>query len=92
MVGLLFDKNLSELVHTIGVYLCDYFHDFTKFIAFVIAIFCEHINFSCSNTTLDAATQVGIFLVGCGCGSMNSCLFLLLCLQGSDDVEMDDIQ
>jgi len=42
--------------------------------------------------SLDAATQVGVFLVGCGCGSMNSCLFLLLCLQGTDDVEMDDIQ
>jgi len=42
--------------------------------------------------SFDAATRVGVILVSCGCGSMDSCLFLLLCLQGTDDVEMDDIQ
>jgi hypothetical protein len=30
--------------------------------------------------------------VGCVYGSMNSCLFLLLCLQVTNDVEMNDIQ
>jgi hypothetical protein len=42
--------------------------------------------------SLDAAAQEGVTPVGCVCGSMNSCLFLLLRLQGTDDVEMDDIQ
>jgi hypothetical protein len=46
--------------------------------------------------SLDAANRGDVNLVkpkmGCVCGSMNSCPFLLLCLQGTDDVEMDDIQ
>ena len=36
-----------------------------------------------------ASIQEGVIPVGCVCGSMNSCLFLLLCSQGRDDVEMD---
>jgi hypothetical protein len=42
--------------------------------------------------SFDAAAREGVTPVGCVCGSMNSCLFLLLCLQGTDDVEMGDIQ
>ena len=37
----------------------------------------------------DAANRKRVNPVGCVCGSMDSCLFLLLCLQGTDDVEMD---
>src|SRR5258707_15357982 len=36
----------------IGVNLRNYFNDFMKFIAFVIGIFWEHINFSCHNTSI----------------------------------------
>ena len=42
--------------------------------------------------SLDAANRECVNPVGCVCGSMNSCPFLLLCLQGTDDVEMDDNQ
>jgi len=38
--------------------------------------------------SLDAVTREDVIMVGCVCGSMNSCPFLLLCLQGTDDVEM----
>ena len=40
----------------------------------------------------DTAHRERFNSVGCVCGSMNSCLFLLLCLQGAGDVEMKDIQ
>jgi hypothetical protein len=42
--------------------------------------------------SLDAASRESVDPVGCVCGSMNSCPFLLLCLQGTDDVEMDGNQ
>ncbi len=42
--------------------------------------------------SVDSANREDVIPVGCVCGSMNSCPFLLLCLQGTDDVEMDDIQ
>ena len=38
--------------------------------------------------SLDATMQEHVNSVGCECGSMNSYLFLLLCLQGTDDVKM----
>ena len=34
--------------------------------------------------------EEGVTMVGCVCGSMDSCPFLLLCLQGTD-VEMNDV-
>ena len=40
--------------------------------------------------SLDAEKQGRVNSVGCVCGTMNSSPFLLLCLQGADDVEMDD--
>ena len=46
---------------------------------------------STSIQSFDAANREGDIRVGCVCGPMNSCPFLLLCLQGTDDVEMDDI-
>lgn len=42
--------------------------------------------------SLDSGKRESVDSVGCVCGSMNSCLFLLLCLQGTDDVEMDGNQ
>ena len=42
--------------------------------------------------SLDSGKRESVDPVGCVCGSMNSCLFLLLCLQGTDDVEMDGNQ
>ena len=39
--------------------------------------------------SLDATMQECVNSVGCECGSMNSYLFLLLCLEGTDDVEMN---
>ena len=39
--------------------------------------------------SLDVTMQEHVNSVGCECGSMNSYLFLLLCLQGMDDVEMN---
>ena len=40
--------------------------------------------------TKDAESRESVTTVGCECGSMDSCPFLLLCLQGTDDVKMDD--
>ena len=39
--------------------------------------------------SLDATMRERVNLVGCECGSMNSYPFLLLCLQGMDDVKMN---
>ena len=39
--------------------------------------------------SLDATMQERVNSVGCECGSMNSYLFLLLCLQGTDDIKMN---
>lgn len=38
---------------------------------------------------MDAKSRKSVNLVGCVCGSMDSCPFLLLFLQGTDDGEMD---
>ena len=43
---------------------------------------------STSIQSFDAANREGDIQVGCVCGPMNSCPFLLLCLQGPNDVEM----
>ena len=40
----------------------------------------------------DIANRESVYLVGCVCESMDSCPFLLLWLQGPDDVEMDGSQ
>ena len=45
-----------------------------------------------STQSSDAAAREGVIPVGGVCGSLNFYLFLLLCFQGTDDVEMDDIQ
>ena len=39
--------------------------------------------------SLDATMQEHVNSVGCECGSMNSYPFLSLCLQGTDDIEMN---
>jgi hypothetical protein len=46
---------------------------------------------STHNQSSDAASRGGIESVGCVCGSMNFCPSLLLCLQDTVDVAMDDI-
>ena len=40
--------------------------------------------------SLDANARQSVTSVSCVCGSMNSCPFLLLCLQDTNDVVMDD--
>jgi hypothetical protein len=52
----------------------------------------SHASSSTFFQSMDAATRNGVVQVGssCVCGPINSCPFLLLCLQGTDDVEMDD--
>jgi hypothetical protein len=45
----------------------------------------SHANSATSTQSLDEANRVS-----CVYRSMNSCPFLLLCLQGTDDVEMDN--
>jgi hypothetical protein len=52
----------------------------------------SHASSSTFLQSMDAATRNGVVQVGCVCGPMNSCPFLLLCLQGTDDVEMDDVE
>jgi hypothetical protein len=42
--------------------------------------------------SLDASMRVTAMLVGCVCGFVNFCPFLLLCLQDNGDVAMDDSQ
>ena len=50
-----------------------------------------NVSLATKSQSVDTSKQESITLVSCVCGSMDSCPFLLLCLQGSD-VEMNDVQ